>query len=164
MLLQMSQCFPLCPPPLSTSHSLRSSPHHCSCPWVMCINSLATPFPILYCTSPWPFCNYQFVLLNPLASSPIPPHSPPIWQPSKCSWCPWFCLCSCLLSLFFRFSCVERYVLIGILLYIVLIFFFLSKSFNISYNSGVVMMNSFSFFLSGKIFICLSILNDRSAG
>ena len=88
------------------SGSLRQSPHHCSCPWIMPICSLATPFPIPYFTSPWLFCNYLFVLLNPLTSSPISPHSPPIWQPSKCSLYPWFCLCSsCLLSLFSRFNC-----------------------------------------------------------
>ena len=67
----------------STLHSFRQFPQHCSCPWVMHISSLATPFPILYFTSPWLFCNYLFVLLNPLTSSPIPLHSPPIWQPSK---------------------------------------------------------------------------------
>ena len=57
----------------STQHptTLRQSPHHCSCPWVMCISSLAPPFPILYCIPPWLFCNYLFVLLNPLTSSPI---------------------------------------------------------------------------------------------
>ena len=68
------QFFPLCIPPPSILHSLRQSPHPCSCPWVMCVSSLATPFPILYITCPWLFCNYLFVLLNPLTSSPIPPH------------------------------------------------------------------------------------------
>ena len=76
MLLQLSQFFPLNPPPPSTSPSLRLSPHHCSCPWVMCIRSLASPFPILYFTSPWLFWNYLFVLLNPLTSSPILPYPP----------------------------------------------------------------------------------------
>ena len=33
-----------------------------------------------------------------------------------------------------------------------------------SYNNGLVMMNSFSFFLSGKLFICPSILNDSFSG
>ena len=69
MLLQFSWFSPLCPPPTSTPHSLRQAPHHCSCPWVMHISSLATPCPILYFTSPWLFCNYLFVLLNPLSSS-----------------------------------------------------------------------------------------------
>ena len=37
----------LCPHPFSTLYSLRQPPHHCSCPWVMCINSMATPIPVL---------------------------------------------------------------------------------------------------------------------
>ena len=104
MLLQF-QFYSLCPPP-----STQYSPHHCSCPWVMCVSSSATPFPILYCTSPWLSCNYLFVLFNPLTSSPFPPHPPAIWQPSKCSPDPWFCLWTCLLSLFLD-SIVDRYVL-----------------------------------------------------
>ena len=71
MLLQLSQFFPLCLPPQNIHPFLRQSPHHGSCPWVMCISSLATLFPILYFTSPWLFCNYLFVLLNPLTSSLI---------------------------------------------------------------------------------------------
>ena len=77
--------FPLCPPLPSTAHSLRQHPQHCACPWVMYVSSLAAPFPILYFTSAWLFCNYLFLLLNPITSSPIPLHPPPIWQPSKCS-------------------------------------------------------------------------------
>ena len=54
-------------PPLSPStqhpHSLRPSLFHCSCPWLMHISSLATPFSTLYFTSPWLFCTYLFVLL-----------------------------------------------------------------------------------------------------
>ena len=41
------------------------------------ISSLATPCPILYFTPLWIFCKYQFVLLNPLISSSIPPYAPP---------------------------------------------------------------------------------------
>ena len=89
MLLQLSQFFPLCPPPPRTPRSLRQSPHHCSCPWVMCISSLATPFAILYFTPPWLLCNYLSALLNPLTSSPIPPQPPPVWQPSQCSLYAW---------------------------------------------------------------------------
>ena len=77
---------------IAPPHSLRQSPHHCSCPWVICISSLATPCPILYFTAPWLFCNYLFVRPNSLTSSPIPPQPPFIWQPSKCSLYP--CLCS----------------------------------------------------------------------
>ena len=129
MLLQLFQFFPLWSPPPSTLHSLRQSPHHCSCPWVMCISSLVIPFPILSFTSPWLFCNYLFLLINPLTSSSILWHPLPIWQPSKCSPYPEFCLCSCLLRFFFFFldSVVDRYVFIAILVLIVLIFFFLNK-------------------------------------
>ena len=100
-------CLDFTPAPATEPcHSLRTSPRHCSCPWVMHISSLATPFPILYFISPCLFCNYPFVLVNPLTSLPIPPYAPPIWQPSKSSPYPWFCLCSsCLLSLFYRFNC-----------------------------------------------------------
>ena len=65
---------PLRPLP-STPHLLRQSSHHCSRPGVMHISSLATPFPMLYFTSPWLFYNSLFVLLNPFTSSPIP-HMP----------------------------------------------------------------------------------------
>ena len=67
------------PAPISTPQSLRQSPHHCSRPRVTCIISLVTPFPILYFASPWLFCNYLFVFLNPFSSSPIPPYHHPIW-------------------------------------------------------------------------------------
>ena len=96
---------PLPPAPSRTPHSLRQFWHLCLCPWVMHLSSLAAPFLILYCTSPWLFCNYLFVLLSPLTSSPIPVNTSPIWKPSKCSSYPRFWLCSfCLLSLFFRFN------------------------------------------------------------
>ena len=75
-------------PSTKTHYSLRQSAHHHSRPWVMCKTSLTIPFPMLYFTSPWLFCNHLFVLLNPLTSSPIPPHSPPIWQPTKYSLYP----------------------------------------------------------------------------
>ena len=51
---------------------------------VSCVGSLATPFPMLYFTSLWLFCNYLFVILNPLTSSPIPTHLVTIemlWDP-----------------------------------------------------------------------------------
>ena len=63
-------------------------PHHCSCLWVLCISSSATPFPILYFTSPWLFYNYLFALLQPLFSSLNPSHPPPIWESSKHSLYP----------------------------------------------------------------------------
>ena len=89
--------FPICTNPPSSPCFLRQSSYLCSCPLVMHISSLAIPFPILYFTSPWPFCTYQFVLLNPLTSSPIPPHPCFICKPSKCS-------VSMILSLFILFA------------------------------------------------------------
>ncbi|KAF6084320.1 hypothetical protein HJG60_008596 [Phyllostomus discolor] len=62
------------PPCTWHPYSLRQSPHLCSCPWVMHISSLATPFAILYFTFTWLFCNYPYVLLNSLTSLPIPLH------------------------------------------------------------------------------------------
>ena len=82
MLLQLFQ-FPPLPSSTQHPHSLRQSLHYCSCLWVMRISSLATPFPILYFTSLWLFCNYLFALLNPLTSLPSLPHPHLIWQPSK---------------------------------------------------------------------------------
>ena len=61
--------FSICPPPPSTPHSLRQSPHHCSCPWVMPISSLASPFPMLYFTALWLFCLY---FLIPSSLHPFP--------------------------------------------------------------------------------------------
>ena len=51
MLLQLTQLFPLCPlclvPPFPPAIDPLSS-----CPWVVHISSLASPFPILLLTSP----------------------------------------------------------------------------------------------------------------
>ena len=60
-------------PPSTQSHpySLRQSPYHC--PFFLHICSLATMFPMLYFTSPWLFCNYHFILLNPFTFFTHPP-------------------------------------------------------------------------------------------
>ena len=49
---------PLCPTPPSTLHppTHQHSPHPSSCPWVIHISSLASPFPILFLTPPCLFC------------------------------------------------------------------------------------------------------------
>ena len=121
--------FSPCPPTPSTPNSLRQSPHHCSCPWVMQISSSATPFPILYFTSTWQFCNYLFVLLNLLTSSTIPPHRIPSGKHQN-ALCIHDSVSTLLVGLVcFLDSIVNRYVFIAILLFIVLIFsFFLNKS------------------------------------
>ena len=54
---------------------------------------------------------------------------------------------------------INWYVAIYILLYICLIFFsYWGRPFNISYKTGLVVINSFTFFLSGKFFTCHSTL------
>ena len=117
---------PIAPPSPSTPNSLRQSPHHCSCPWVIHISSLATTFPGLYFTSPWLFCNYLSVFLNPFTSSTILPHCPPIWhQQNALHIRDSVSVLVCLVC--FLDSIVDRFVFIAILLFRVLIFF-LNKS------------------------------------
>ena len=68
---------PVFPPlPLSTQYhpSLQHSSHPLSsCPWVVHVSSLASPFPILFLTSPCLFCTYHFYFLFPV---PFPPFFP----------------------------------------------------------------------------------------
>ena len=52
MLLQLSQFFSLCPPPPSTSLPSSNPPLLSSCLWVVRVSSLASPFPMLFLTSP----------------------------------------------------------------------------------------------------------------
>ena len=82
MLWQLPWISPLCAPPPSAPYSLRQPSHYCSCPRIMSISSLATPFPLLYFTSPWLFCNYLLLVFNPLTSSCFLPLPYSIWQPS----------------------------------------------------------------------------------
>ena len=53
------------PPP-----SVPPNPALSLCPWVIHINSLASPFPILFVTSPCLFCTYHLCFLFPV---PFPP-------------------------------------------------------------------------------------------
>ena len=74
MLLQLF-CFflpflPLCPVPLLPPAF--STPLS-SCPWVVHISSLASPFPILFLTSPCLFYNHQLCFLFPVTLPPILP-------------------------------------------------------------------------------------------
>ena len=125
-------CHNISPLPPSTQHPTlpQAIPTPRPCPWVMCTSSLVTPFPMLYFLPTWPFCNYLFVLLDALISSPIFPQHPPTRQASKCSSYPWLSLslCSCLLSLYFRFSCWQICIF-AILLFIALIAFFFLNNF-----------------------------------
>ena len=122
MLLQLSCFFPFCSPPPSTPYSLRQSPHPYSCPWVMCVSSLAAPYPILCSTSPWLFCNCLFVLLNPLTSSPTHQHPLPSGnQQNPLRIHDSVSILICLVC--FLDSIIDRYVFVTILLFIFLIFF-----------------------------------------
>ena len=96
-----------------------------------CAGSLATLLPMLYCTSPWLLCNYLFVLLNLLTSSPIPSHASSHLTIIK------MLSVSMIMSLSFLFayfvfldSTVDKYgcFFLAMLLFIAFIFFFLNKS------------------------------------
>ena len=73
MLLQLSHYFsPLySPPPCTLPPS--SIPPLSSCPWIIHVSSLASPFPILCLTSPCLFCTYHLCFLFPV---PLPPSLP----------------------------------------------------------------------------------------
>ena len=155
--------FPLCSPPPSTTHSLRQS-HTIVHVHVSCVQLLWL-LHFLYCTlhpHGYSVTTSLYILIPsplhsfPLYLSPCGNHQSPL--PIRNS-VPVLRVCLvCFLD-----SIVDRHIFSAILLFIVLILF-LSKSLNISYNNGLVMMNSFSFFLSGKLLICPSITNDRFAG
>ena len=126
MQLQLSRFFPLCSPP-SIPHSPQAIPSLCSCPWVMHTGPLATPFPVLYFTSPWLFHDYQIVL-NPLNFSPITSNLYPSGNHQNT-----ICIHASVSVLFvflvcFLDSIVHKYVFIAILLFIILTFSFLNKS------------------------------------
>ena len=68
-------CYYSCPnsSPLPPSAWYPPIPPLSSCPWVVRIGSLASPFPILFLTSPCIFCTYQLHFIIP---TPFP-HYPP---------------------------------------------------------------------------------------
>ena len=74
--------FTICFPSTLHHHSYLHSPPLCSCPWVIHISSLISPFPILFLTSPCLFCTYHLcflfpVLYPPFFPLPIPTGNPP---------------------------------------------------------------------------------------
>ena len=104
-------------------------PHLSSCPWVVHISSLASPFSILFLISPCPFCTYNLCLLFPV---PCPSfHLPTDTPPSDLYFCDsvpvlvvcLVCFCFCFLG-----SVVNSCEFVVILLFIVLIIFFLHES------------------------------------
>ena len=120
---------PLCSAPSLSPASLPLS----SCPWVVSISSLASPFPILLLTSPCLFCTYHLCFLFPV---PFPPFSPiplPADNP-PCECGLHFCdsipvLVVCLISFGFFFKVQSLIVVfVVILMFVFLIIFFLDKS------------------------------------
>ena len=77
MVLQLSHFFPPCHTPPYTSLPTCIPPALSSCPWVIHISSSASPFPILFLTSPCLFCTYCLCFLFPV---PLP-HSLPSFTP-----------------------------------------------------------------------------------
>ena len=84
MLLQFSQYSPFAPLCAVSLFPPAIPPPHSSRPWVMHISSLASPFPILFLTSPYLFCAYQLCFLSPVPFFliihlylPLPTNSPP---------------------------------------------------------------------------------------
>ena len=94
-----------------------------SCPWVVHVSSLGSPFPVLYLTSPCLFCTYKLCFLFPV---PFPPSSP-LPLPSDNPPCDLhlsdsvpvlavFLVCLCY---YFLGSVVDSYEFVVILLFIV---------------------------------------------
>ena len=112
MILQLSHFIllfiPLCPiPPF-----LSSFPHLSSCPWVIHISSLASPFLILFLTSPCLFCTYHLCYLFPVPFLPLSPSHCPADNP-PCDF--HFCSCSsCLLCCFFQVCSLSMMLAVGL--------------------------------------------------
>ena len=133
MLSELSQFFPLCPLPpaplFPSAMSLLSS-----CPWVVHISSLASPFPIQFLTSPCLFCTYHLGFLCPVSLSPFllppPPTDNPPCDLHFCEPVPVLVVCLvhfCCFFFFFLGSVVNSCEFVVILVLIFLIFF-LNKS------------------------------------
>ena len=129
MLLQLSLSFPPLYFPLPCSPPPTSIPHPLSS-WVVHIRSLASPFPILFLTSPCLFSTYHlcfsFPVPFPLFSlHPFPADNPPC-DLHFCDSVPVLVVC---LVGFVLGSVVDSCEFVVILLFIFLIiFFFLDKS------------------------------------
>ena len=116
--------------PLCCTHLPPSLPHLSSSPWVIHISSLASPFPILFLTSPCQFCTYYLCFLFPV----LFPTFSPLPLPSDT-----FHVISITVILFlFQFVCLVHFILffcflgsvvdssqfVVILLFVFLMFFF----------------------------------------
>ena len=119
-------------PPLPSTPIPTSIPPFTSCPWVIHISSLASPFPILFLTSPCLFSTYHLcslVLYSHILSLPLPTDNPPC-DLHFCDFVPvlvvslvWFGFWFWLLG-----SVVDSCEFVVIFLFIFFIFFFLDKS------------------------------------
>ena len=104
-----------------------------SCPWVIHISSLASPFPILFLTSPCPFCAYQSCFLFPVPFppfSPLPADNPPC-DLHFCESVPVLAVCLvyfCFCFVSFLGLGVDHCEFVVTLLLVFFIFFFLDKS------------------------------------
>ena len=167
MILQFSHFFlPFIP--LHLAHPLPPTfPHLSSCPWVIHISSLASPFPILFLTSPCLFWSYHLCFLFPVPFPPFSSSPSPLITLHVISVSVILVCSSCLLSLFLFLFQVWLLIAVSLLSFQCSYFLFSFSQispFNISYNKGLVMMNCFNLTLPGKHFICPSILNDSFAG
>ena len=107
MLLHLPRFFPLLD---SSPTSIPPTPAFSSCPWVIHISSLASPFPKLFLTSPCLLCTYHLCFLFPAL---FPPFSSFLLSPDNAPCDPHFCdsvpvlvgcfVCFCFCV--FRFSC-----------------------------------------------------------
>ena len=105
MLLQLFLFFPLYAPPPSTALSSSILPLS-SCPWVMHISSLGSPFPMLFLTSPCLFSTYHLCFLFPVPFPHSPSHLPADNPPRDLHFCDSVpILVVCLVCFCFRFSC-----------------------------------------------------------
>ena len=131
MLLQLTHFFsPFYSSPPCTAPLPPAFPTLSSCPWVVHVSSLASPFPILFLTSPCLFCACQLCFLFPVpfppfSSFPLPADNPPndlhLYHSVPV-------LVVCLVCFCFLNSVVDSCEFVVILMFIVLIFFFLNKS------------------------------------
>ena len=126
MLLQLSHFTPFIP--LRPLHPVPPTfPHLTSCPWVLHISSLPSPFPILFLPSPCLFATYHLCYLfsvsfPPFSSLPLPANNPPCdLYFFESVPVPVLCLVCCCL---FLGSVIDICEFVVILLLVVLIFFF----------------------------------------
>ena len=109
------------------------SQHHSPnlCPRIVHISSLASPFPILFLTSPRLFYTYHLCLLFPVLFPSHPHHLPtdnPPCDPHFCDSVPVVVVCLVCFGFCFRFSCCFCEFVIILLCIVLIFFFFLDKS------------------------------------